>query len=163
MAISYYLDVARSGRCLPMATDLVLNEDPDPEATRGTGLRLGQVVERSARRWGSSLALPLMDLRLDKADMLAPLGIGEDEADRFHFAAPLDQSTREAIQRNRPPDCVGSIARDGALRYIASATDLLPVGMTIGPFSLATKLMADPITAVAMLGSEVSCPRRIRR
>jgi hypothetical protein len=33
MAISY-LDIARSGRCLPMTTDLVLNEGSDPEALR---------------------------------------------------------------------------------------------------------------------------------
>ena len=156
MAISYYLDIARSGLCMPMATDLVLNEDPDPEATRRDGFRLGQVVERTARRWGSTLALPLMDLRLDKADLLSRLGIGEAEADRFHFSAAMDQETREAIRRGEAPGCSGSTARDGALRYIANSTDLLPVGMTIGPFSLATKLMADPITAAALLGSGVS-------
>ena len=39
-----------------------------------------------------------------------------------------------------------------SLRYIAGKTDLLPVGMAIGPFSLMTKLMADPITAIAMAG-----------
>ncbi len=138
-----------------MATDLVLNEDPDPEATRRDGHRLGQVVERNARRWGSSLALPLMDLRLDKADLLSRLGIGEDEADRFHFSAPMDQQTRDTLHRGDPARCAGSIARDEALRYIDSVTDLLPVGMTIGPFSLATKLMADPITAVALLGRDV--------
>ena len=138
-----------------MATDLVLNEDPDPEATRADGIGWARSWNDPRAVPGSSLALPLMDLRLDKADMLSPLGIGEDEADRFHFTAPLDQSTREAIQRNRPPTVPG-VSRDGALRYIASATDLLPVGMAIGPFSLATKLMADPITAVALLGSEVS-------
>jgi hypothetical protein len=156
MANSFYLDTARSGRCLPMATDLVLNEAPDPEATRRDGLELGQVVERNARRWNSPLALPLMDLRLDKADLLSRLEIGEDEADRFHFSTALDHETRETLNRSQARGCAGSIARDGALRYIASATDLLPVGLTIGPFSLATKLMADPITAVALLGSGVS-------
>lgn len=54
------------------------------------------------------------------------------------------------------PLVVRGVSRDGALRYIATETDMLPVGMTIGPFSLATKLMADPITAVALLGSGVS-------
>jgi hypothetical protein len=44
MAISYYLNIASPGRCLPMATDLVLNEDPEPEATQRDGFRLGQVV-----------------------------------------------------------------------------------------------------------------------
>ena len=138
-----------------MATDLVLNENADPEATRRDGHRLGQVVERNARRWGSPLGLPLMDLRLDKADLLSRLGIGEDEADRFHFSAPMDQQTRDTLHRGDTAHCAGSVARDEALRYIASETDLLPVGMTIGPFSLATKLMADPITAVALLGRDV--------
>jgi hypothetical protein len=156
MAISCYLDIARSGRCLPMATDLVLNEDPDPEATRRDGYRLGQVVERNARRWKTLLALPLMDLRLEKADLLSRLGIDEAEADRFHFATVMDHETRQALHRSEHTGCAGSIARDGALGFIATATDLLPVGMTIGPFSLATKLMADPITAVADLGSDVS-------
>ena len=156
MAISYYLDLARSGRCLPMATDLVLNEDPDPESARRDGPRLGRVVERSAKRWGASLALPLMDLRLDKADMLACLGIGEEEADRFHFPGEVDRAALEALHRGDAPCCTSSVARDGALRYISGSTELVPVGLVIGPFSLATKLMADPITAVALLGSGVS-------
>src|SRR6478609_8363237 len=110
MAISHFLDIARSGLCLPMATDLVLNEDPDPEATRRDGARLGQVVERSARRWGSPLALPLMDLRLEKADLLSRLGIGEEEADRFHFATDIDHQAREALHRGEAPGCPGSTA-----------------------------------------------------
>jgi uroporphyrinogen decarboxylase len=156
MANAYYHEIARSGLCLPMATDLILNEDPDPEAARNDGPRLGRVVERGARRWGSPLALPLMDLRLEKADLLSRLGIGEAEADRFHFSAPLDRQTREALHRSDAPDCPGSTARDEALRYVAGSTDLLPIGMTIGPFSLATKLMADPVTAAALFGSGVS-------
>jgi uroporphyrinogen-III decarboxylase len=38
------------------------------------------------------------------------------------------------------------------VRIIAEKTDLLPVGMLIGPFSLMTKLVADPIVPVAMAG-----------
>jgi uroporphyrinogen-III decarboxylase len=48
--------------------------------------------------------------------------------------------------------CAGSAARNQAIAYIASCPDLLPVGMVIGPFSLATRLMRDPITAVALAG-----------
>jgi hypothetical protein len=156
MALSDYLNAARSGRALPMATDLVLNEDPDPESARRDGVRLGQIVEQNARRWGSKIALPLMDLRLEKADLLSLLGIGEDGADRFHFSEAFDGPTREALGRAAASRCPGSIARDEAVRSITRTTDLLPVGMTIGPFSLATKLMADPITAVALLGSGAS-------
>jgi hypothetical protein len=38
------------------------------------------------------------------------------------------------------------------VRYIAERTDLLPVRMLIGPFSLMTKFLADPISPVAMAG-----------
>jgi uroporphyrinogen-III decarboxylase len=44
-------------------------------------------------------------------------------------------------------------ARAGAISYVAGTKDLIPVGMTIGPFSFMTKLLADPISAVFMLGS----------
>jgi len=43
-----------------------------------------------------------------------------------------------------------------AIRYIARETDLVAVGMCIGPFSLMTKLLADPITAIAMAGVGVT-------
>ncbi len=43
-------------------------------------------------------------------------------------------------------------ASAGALRYIAGQTALRAVGMVIGPFSLATKMVKDPITPVALAG-----------
>jgi uroporphyrinogen-III decarboxylase len=43
-------------------------------------------------------------------------------------------------------------AQVDAVRYIADHTDLLPIGMSIGPFSLMVKLVADPITPVCMAG-----------
>jgi hypothetical protein len=155
MASVSFLDLARQGLRVPMATDLVLNQEPDPESARRDGRRLGQIVAKCARHWRSPLAFPLMDLRLEKADLLARIGIGEDDADRFHFPAPVDSESKAALCDSQRPLCSGSKARDGALRYVASATDLMPIGMTIGPFSLATKLMADPITASALLGSGV--------
>jgi hypothetical protein len=153
MTSPLFLDLARRGLRLPMATDLVLNQEPDPEAARRDAVQLGRVVERHARRWASSVAFPLMDLRLEKADLLGRLGIGEEAADRFHFTGPFEQATRETLARAETALCPASKARDGALDYIARTSDLLPVGMTIGPFSLATKLMADPITAAALMGS----------
>ena len=47
-------------------------------------------------------------------------------------------------------------AQVDAIKYIASNTDLLPIGMSIGPFSLMTKLVADPITPVCMAGMGIS-------
>ena len=150
-----YLDLARSGRCLPDGDGPGLErETPDPEAARRDGLGWARSWNETPGAGARPLALPLMDLRLDKADLLARLGIGEEEADRFHFAAPFDQETSETLRRGDTPRTVPA-ARHATERCDTSpaATDLLPVGMTIGPFSLATKLMADPITAVALLGS----------
>jgi hypothetical protein len=148
-------DWARRGLRAPLVTDLFLHEEPDPESARRDGAALARVIERAARRWGSPLGLPLMDLRLEKADLLGRLGLDEDAADRFHLDGPPDEPTRRALLAPPEPG-PGSAARDRALSLLARQTDLLPVGMAIGPFSLATKLLKDPITPLALLGSGVS-------
>jgi uroporphyrinogen-III decarboxylase len=43
-----------------------------------------------------------------------------------------------------------------SIQYISEETKLVPIGMAIGPFSLMTKLMADPIVPIAMAGMGVS-------
>ena len=138
---------------MPIGTDLVLNEGREPEKVRLDGAVLGQVVARSARRWNTPLAIPLMDLRLEKFDLLALAGIGEAEAEAYHFSAPIDDAKFAAMCGEQTiPLCPGSAARNAALTYIGAQPDLVPVGMAIGPFSLATRLMADPITATALAG-----------
>ena len=151
-----FLDLAARGLRMPIAVDLVLNEEHDPEHVRENGPALGRVIERAARRWNTPLALSLMDLRLEKIDLLAAAGIPAAEAERYHFPAPLDGPKLSAICSNQAIGfSPGSRARDEALTYIASQTDLIPVGVAIGPFSLATRLMADPIAAIAMAGAGV--------
>jgi uroporphyrinogen-III decarboxylase len=141
------LSLAASGLRMPIGTDLVLHEHSDAQAIMLDGERLGKVVETAARRYNTPVAVPLMDLRLEKADLVSAFGIPAVEVDTFHFnEAPegtLDPA-RPFAQRNQ--------ANIDAVRYIATRTDLLPVGMLIGPFSLTTKLMTDPISAVAMAG-----------
>jgi hypothetical protein len=142
---------------MPIAVDLVLNEESKPEQTRRDGPALGRVIERAARRWNTPLALSLMDLRLEKIDLLSAVGICNAASDRFHFTAPLDESALVALCSDGATElCPESRARDEALAYIASQTDLIPIGMAIGPFSLATRLMADPIAVIAMAGAGVS-------
>ncbi len=154
MERSFYLDLARRGLRMPIGTDLVLHEEPEPEKARNDGLALGRVIEKAARRWRTPLAIPLMDLRLEKIDLLALAGISEAQSDTFHFSKPLEPATVQLLLSDQPgPLCAGSTARNEALRYVASVPDLLAVGMTIGPFSLATRLMADPISAAALAGS----------
>lgn len=153
----YYLDLARRGVCIPIGTDLVLHEEPDPEMARIDGPALGRVIERSARRWQTSLAIPLMDLRLEKIDLLSLSGVHESETDKFHFSAPLAPAAfAPLLSEESEPLCAGSAARNQAIAYIRTLPDLVAVGMTIGPFSLLTRLMADPISAVAMAGSGVN-------
>jgi hypothetical protein len=151
------LELAASGLRMPIGADLILHEEPDPDCARLDPERLGRVIERAARRYRTPLAFPLMDLRLEKADLLAGLGVPAADVDGFHLAAPPEEAAVQAVEagdsRPFPP---GSQAQQGALRYIAAATDLVPVGMVIGPFSLMTKLLADPITPLALAAGGTS-------
>jgi hypothetical protein len=150
----FYLDLAASAICMPIGTDLVLHDESNPDDIRNHGPALGRVMERAARRWNTPLAFSLMDLRLDKLDLLSAAGITAAHAETFHFDQPLADQELDAICGN-PAGAFGpgSRARDGALAYIASLPDLVPVGMAIGPFSLTTRLMSDPISAAAMAGA----------
>ncbi len=142
---------------MPIGADLLLHEQPDPENARNDGAALGRVIELTARRWATPLAVPLMDLRLEKTDLLARISISPSNAEVFHFASPLDEFKLTALCGDKTvPFCPGSVARDRALNHIATIPDLVPIGMAIGPFSLTTRLMADPIAAVAMAGAGVA-------
>jgi Uroporphyrinogen decarboxylase (URO-D) len=154
---AFYLELAAQGLRMPIGTDLVLNEEREPEKVRLDGVALGRVIALSARRWKTPLAIPLMDLRLEKADLLARFGVAADQSEAFHFTAPLDNAfvSRGCCDQNAEPG-PGSRARNEAVSYIHSQEDIVAVGMTIGPFSLATRLMADPITVAAMAGRGTS-------
>ena len=147
----YYLKLAQSGLRMPIGADLVLHESPDPEAVKNDAEALGKVVEQTARRYGTPLAFPLMDLTLEKLDLLTFTGVPPAQVDSYHFSVPppagLVDELRAASARPFPHRIA---ANQGAIRYIRDKTDLLPVGMLIGPFSLMTKLVSDPITPVAM-------------
>jgi uroporphyrinogen-III decarboxylase len=154
---SYYLDLARSGLRMPIGADLVLNEEPDPEGVRHDAAALGGVVERAARRYHTPLAFPLMDLTLEKADLLAFLGAPPAEIDGFHFAEPpTEEAVEEVKAADGRPFSARIAANQGAVDFIARQPDLVAVGMLIGPFSLMTKLVSDPIAPVAMAGRDVT-------
>ena len=152
-----YLRLAATGLRMPIGTDLVLHEQPDPEAVMRDGRRLGEVMRVAAERYATPIAMPLMDLRIDKADLLSHLGIGEQEADTFHFVEPPDEGAVEKVRAARhAPFSERNQAHIDSIRHVARESDLLSVGMAIGPFSLTTKLMADPISAVALAGMGVT-------
>ena len=141
-----YLKWAASGLRMPIGTHLVLHEHTDPDAILNDGRRLGGVVEEAARRFRTPLAVPLMDLTLEKAAVLHAYGIAAKEGESFHFREPPPEKRNVALTPRMIATCEG-------VQYIARETSLIPAGMSIGPFSLTTKLVSDPITPVFLAGA----------
>jgi uroporphyrinogen-III decarboxylase len=131
---------------MPIGTDLILHEHTDHEAILLDGPRLGSVVGEAARKFGAPMAIPVMDLKLEKEALISSMGVADAEVETFHFT---DVPTRDwaicATPRMK--------ATCEAIRHVASQGEFLPVGMGIGPFSLMTKLVSDPITPVFLAGS----------
>ena len=154
----YYLELARSGLSFPIGADLVLKEYADHDDILRDGKRLGQIIAEAARRFNTPLAMPVMDLMLEKAVMLRALGgISDTDIPTWHFSVcPTDQQIANIRNGIQAPLNARLQANVDAVRYIAQNTDLTPVGMSIGPFSLMTKLIADPITPVYMAGMGLS-------
>jgi uroporphyrinogen-III decarboxylase len=97
-----------------------------------------------------------MDLRLEKADLVHAVRPGAPEPDTFHFDSPpsgadLDRARAAA----GAPFLPHHRAHLDAIAEVAASPGLVPLGMAIGPFSLMTKLLADPISAVALAGRGV--------
>ncbi len=146
MSRQFFLDLAALGHRAPIGTHLVLQTRQDAGAILLNGPHLGGVVAETAERFRTPLAIPLMDLTLEKSAMLGALGVPSGEVDGFHFAqSPGDPEPLQPTPRMR--------ATCDAIAHIASATSLVPVGMGIGPFSLMTKLVKDPITPVFLAGT----------
>jgi uroporphyrinogen-III decarboxylase len=145
MVRQYYLDLAASGLRMPIGTHLVLHEHADHETLPNDGRRLGGVIEEAALRFRCPLALPLMDLKLEKEALLSARGIAPSAIDVYHFTKLPEDDHDIPLTRKMEAVCE-------AIQYIANETDLLPAGMGIGPFSLMTKLVSDPITPVFLAG-----------
>jgi uroporphyrinogen-III decarboxylase len=109
---------------------------------------------RAAKRYCSPLAIPLMDLSLEKDALLVLLGIPAAAREKFHFEEAGDASFVDTVA-SAPFMTPRMEASCEAIRYVAEQEDrdLHPLGMCIGPFSLMTKLLRDPITPVFMAGT----------
>ncbi|MBE7544756.1 MAG: hypothetical protein M9913_21235 [Bryobacteraceae bacterium] len=140
-----FLELARRGLRFPIATDLTLHEQAEPETARRDATLLGRVIAESAKRWSCPLGMPLMDLRLEKADLAGRLGVPAEAAEGFHFT----ERPPETLPERPFPEV--QAAAIGAIRWVRAHTALVPCGITIGPFSLLTRLLADPITPLALL------------
>jgi uroporphyrinogen-III decarboxylase len=141
---------------MPIGTDLVLREKPDHEGIIMDGHRLGAVVAEAARRYQTPLAIPLMDLTIEKAQLLSCLGVPENQRDTFHLTECPSESDLRAVEAGFSAPLTPRLAAGvEAVRYVAQQTDLVACGMCIGPFSLMTKLFADPISPVYLAGTGV--------
>jgi uroporphyrinogen-III decarboxylase len=150
----YYLNLAATGLRMPIGTDLILHEQPDPQAVLRDGRRLGQVVLDAARRFRTPLALAHMDLEVEKAVLLEWMGVDSAPIATFHFHEP----PTAAMQARFAQSSVGPLpqrlqAHVDAVAYVARQADVIPAAMCIGPFSLTTKLLADPITPIFLIGA----------
>ena len=150
---AFYLDLAGKHGGMPVGTDLVLHEQPDPQAVKMDGGRLGAVIVEAASRYRTPVAMPLMDLMLEKRHMLRLLGIPEDQIPTWHFpdvpTAGARARIREGLTAALDPQLQAHV---DSISHVARTTSLHAVGMSIGPFSLATKLLGDPITPVYLSG-----------
>jgi uroporphyrinogen-III decarboxylase len=142
-AHSKFLDLAKTGHGAPIGTHLILHNHSNPDAILRDGRQLGDVIMETADFFKTPMAVPLMDLTLEKEAWLEADGI--EEVDSFHFAETPREVEFQLTPRMR--------AVCEAIARVASRSDLVPMGMGIGPFSLMTKLIADPITPVFLAGS----------
>ena len=153
----FYLDLAKKGVKMPIGADLTLKEKPDHEERLFDGARLGDVVIETAARFKTPLAFPLMDLTVEKEWLMTILGVDKEEINTKHFEkCPSDaevSKVMEAVEATKAPPTPRMKANCDALKHVSRiGAGLIPVGMAIGPFSMMTKLLHDPITAVYMGG-----------
>ncbi|HTL66807.1 MAG TPA: uroporphyrinogen decarboxylase family protein [Lacunisphaera sp.] len=158
MSRALLLDLAAQRHHVPIAADLVLHRHPDPEHILADGDLLGEVIAEAAAAFHTPLAFPLMDLRLEKVELLRFFGLSPHEAEKFHFpAAPSAAQQHEykrSLRRTAPGPAIAAAIR--SVYRTRTRTKLFPIAMCIGPYSLASKLMADPITPTYLAGSGVS-------
>lgn len=141
--------MAKSGARMVFATDLVLKEKANHKALLNNGEELGKIILESANRYDLSLALPFMDLSLEKEWLLTLLGVEESTIEKFHFDYSLDESVIQHLTEKLEFITTPRVeATCNALTYVNKNSDKLAVGMCIGPFSLMTKLISEPITPV---------------
>jgi uroporphyrinogen-III decarboxylase len=139
---------------MPVGTDLVLHEKGDRQAILLDGSRLGAVIVEAAQRYRTPLAFPLMDLTIEKQAIAGMLKIPSDPIDEWHLFSALDADAAGLIEQGIEGAITPRmLATCDALRWVDANSNLVPVGMSIGPFSLMTKLVPDPITPVFMAGA----------
>jgi uroporphyrinogen-III decarboxylase len=143
---TFYLELAASGLRMPIGTHLQLHRHEDAELIPHDGRRLGEVLIEAARRFRTPLAVPLMDLSLEKEALLCAAGIPEADVDAYHCTAVPSLPADLPLTPRMSAACA-------AITHVATQPGLVPMGMAIGPFSLLTKLVTDPITPIYLAGT----------
>lgn len=85
------------------------------------------------------------------------LGVAPEQIDTYHFnPGPPDDALAsvQAVMKCRTDPQL--LVYADAIRRVSREPGLLPIGMAIGPFSLMTKLIADPITALYLAGTGIT-------
>ncbi len=151
----YIQRLAAGGLCMPVGMDLVLHMEPDPAAVVLDGAALGRLLARAAHRFHTPFAIPLMDLQLEKAFLLRGLGLTPEQAATFHFTQPPTEAQMADIRQHLHDPLPARLqAQVEAIAAVAAdEPDLVPCAMTIGPFSLLTKLLDDPISLIYQAGA----------
>ncbi|MBL8025494.1 MAG: hypothetical protein JNL74_03740 [Fibrobacteres bacterium] len=153
MSRKFFTEFAKTGKRAPVAAHLVLHEKPNHDEILLNGDLLGKVTEETARRFGLPFAIPIMDLVIEKETILDALGVAPENRNTFHFDELPDDSVWQKIEAHDFKSHPRTKANLISLNYIATKTDLLPVDMSIGPFSLLTKMMSDPIIPIYLAGN----------
>jgi uroporphyrinogen-III decarboxylase len=151
---SFFQELAASGNAVPVATHLLLHEQPDSENAVCDAAKLALVIEQTADRFNTPLAIPLMDLTIEKNAIIGAIGVALELLEKHHLDSPVSPEQVEVVIKRlseKPAEKMKAVC--GALQVLSAKNRLFPVGMCIGPFSLMTKLLADPITPVFMYGT----------
>ena len=149
-----FLNLARNDIRVPIGIDMILHQYPDVEAILDNGERMGKVLLEAATFYKSPIVMPHMDLMLEKDHLLSLIGIPAADRPAYHFHdCPTEALVAEFKTKVKGPLGRRMEARNDAIRYVATHSTLLPMGISIGPFSLMTKLLADPITPIFLHGS----------
>jgi len=153
----YFIELARKDIRVPIGVDMILHQYSDVDAILDSGERMGKVLLEAARFYKSPIVMPHMDLMLEKDHLLSLMGIPAAVRPSYHFqGCPPDAMVAEFKARISGPLSPRMEARNDAIRYVATHSMLLPMGISIGPFSLMTKLLADPITPIFLHGSGIT-------
>jgi uroporphyrinogen-III decarboxylase len=163
MSREFYLDLAASGTRFPIGADLVLKKYSEHEKSLNDGKRLANIIAEAAAKFKTSLAMPVMDLMLEKTIMLQAVGqVRESDVPKWYFSdCPTAEQIVSIHENIKKRLGVRLQANVDAISYIVEHTELVPIGMSIGPFSLMTKLLAETITTIYLAAMGESREKKI--